>query len=518
MATATDVPVQTRKNPQMKTQAQSQAQRPRPLPSIQDAGKWTAATVAANSHSHRSNSNGSSSNNSYGTASSHGKIKMTTRDGHSMQAHHGSTNSNGSSVELGIGGVDDDDNGGTALSFSQRATQLARSPTPLLVKGDRHLLRDIDRPAPGDPSTQLRSGRRSSLFLGDVPATTANASAAHRGDIARKRSQYFEDAFSSRDADTSPAKERVRSEALVLAEIRTNVIIGDEFTVVTELSAHLALRYRRPLSSIVVTLQHGACMCFGGSFAPAYVMTVCALPAQLQPATNKRNAALIQRHMEETLGVPAARGHLQFVAVPEANLAYGGKTAVGHADDLAKASNGSANTNGGGANANGMYRSPSGSAGSPNGTAVENNLSNGSSSRKHKTTRKLSVKSLSSFRAPSPPELTPPPSAVDEHPPTIPGSLPAIPERLNKDEGSVNEGDKNKTKKASPPSKKIAGKDIQEKQKAPGQVPLAVQLLQSPPTSPVAVGRQPSRRARRTKSFVANWFGRSATKPEESLA
>jgi hypothetical protein len=49
-------------------------------------------------------------------------------------------------------------------------------------------------------------------------------------------------------------------------------------------------------------------MFWGGSFDPAYVMSVSALPSQLQPTTNRRNAALIQRHMEETLGVRPARG------------------------------------------------------------------------------------------------------------------------------------------------------------------------------------------------------------------
>ena len=304
--------------------------------------------------------------------------------------------------------------GGAALSFAQRAgQQVARAPTPMLVKGDRHLLRDIERPPPGDPSTQPRPRRRSLLPAGSAGGATACAENDSAGPVvARKRSQYFEDAFSARDADTSPAKERVRCEAPVLAEVRTNVIVGDEFTVVTELCAHLALRYRRPLSSVVVTLQHGACMCFGGSFAPAYVMTVAALPAQLQPATNKRNAALIQRHMEEALGVPPARGHVQFVAVPEANLAYGGKTAVGHADDLAKAGSSSNNSNsnsssssssggGGGSNSgindtashvNDLYRSPTGSGGSGSAGVLVDPGSLSSERRKNRTARRLSVK------------------------------------------------------------------------------------------------------------------------------
>ncbi|CAK7236730.1 hypothetical protein SCUCBS95973_009707 [Sporothrix curviconia] len=498
------------------TQAQTQAQQARP------------EALMTTSQSHRSNS---SSSSSYGTASSHSKVKT--------HAHHDGTHSNGSSVEMGAtvgGNVDVDGDGragnavaegsGAALSFSQRAAQLARAPTPLLVKGDCHLLRDIDRPPPGDPSTQLRSRRRSLLQVGGEGFASTEKDSS--GSVARKRSQYFEDAFSARDADTSPAKERVRSEAPVLAEVRTNVIVGDEFTVVTELSAHLALRYRRPLSSVVVTLQHGACMCFGGSFAPAYVMTVTALPAQLQPATNKRNAALIQRHMEETLGVPPARGHLQFVAVPEANLAYGGKTAVGHADDLARA--GSSSTNSAASNANGMYRSPTGSVSSgPAAVAVDPGST--SERRKHRTARRLSVKSLSNFRAPSPSELTPPPSAVDELPPTALAALPAIPEQSNKGEVSAEAGDKNKPRKdvrkkseKGPSLAKRTGQTGQsgqvglEKQGALKPAASTAKPSPPPPAFPMAMERLPSRHARRTKSFVATLFGLSSTKPEGSPA
>jgi len=114
--------------------------------------------------------------------------------------------------------------------------------------------------------------------------------------------------------------------------------ISDEFTFITELSYSLSTRYQRPVSSIVVTLHHGACMFFGGSFDPAYVMSVFALPSQLLPTTNKRNAALIQKHMEETLGVGPARGFLRFVPVQEEHLACNGKTVAAEIDELERGS------------------------------------------------------------------------------------------------------------------------------------------------------------------------------------
>ncbi len=90
------------------------------------------------------------------------------------------------------------------------------------------------------------------------------------------------------------------------------------------------------MSSIVLHLQHGACMLYGGTFEPAYIMTISALPSQLMPTTNKRNAALIQKHMEEAIGVKPERGFLRFVPTAEENMATNGKTMAGEIDDLEK--------------------------------------------------------------------------------------------------------------------------------------------------------------------------------------
>lgn len=92
------------------------------------------------------------------------------------------------------------------------------------------------------------------------------------------------------------------------------------------------------MSSVAVALHHGACLFFAGSFDPAYVMSVVALPSQLQPTTNKRNAALIQKHMAETLGVGPARGLLRFVPGREEDFARGGNTMAGVIEELERGS------------------------------------------------------------------------------------------------------------------------------------------------------------------------------------
>ena len=94
----------------------------------------------------------------------------------------------------------------------------------------------------------------------------------------------------------------------------------------TDLTEHLAQRYSRPTSSIAICLDHSACLVYGGSFDPTYILTISALPSLVQPTTNKRNAILIQHFFADLLGVPSNRGVLRFVAVPEANLATDGIT------------------------------------------------------------------------------------------------------------------------------------------------------------------------------------------------
>jgi hypothetical protein len=97
---------------------------------------------------------------------------------------------------------------GAHASFAERKAQTPR-PSPLtLVEGDRNM-RDIDRPPPGD-----------------VVAKTRRAQS--KPDLGKQRSHYFEDAFSVKDAN--PAKTRVRSEAIVMADVKTNVIVGPDLT------------------------------------------------------------------------------------------------------------------------------------------------------------------------------------------------------------------------------------------------------------------------------------------------
>ncbi|KAF6838097.1 mif domain-containing protein [Colletotrichum plurivorum] len=193
------------------------------------------------------------------------------------------------------------------LSFAERkmSRRPSTAPTPI-VEGDGTLTREVNHSLPGDG---FRSNRKSK-----GPA-----------DLAKRRSSYYEEAFQG-DRESNVVKDRVYSEAIVMADLRTNVIISDEFSFITDFSYQLSVRYQRPTSSIVVNLQHGACMLYGGTFEPAYTLSIHALPVEVGVTKNKRNTALLQKHLQEAIGVQPVRGWVKFVEVPAENMASNGKT------------------------------------------------------------------------------------------------------------------------------------------------------------------------------------------------
>jgi hypothetical protein len=84
----------------------------------------------------------------------------------------------------------------------------------------------------------------------------------------------------------------------------------------------------------MITVNHSACLLLGGSFEPTYVLTITALPIQLLPTTNKRNATLIQNFMFESIGVPLDRGMIKFVPIQEECIATNGMTVLGEIERL----------------------------------------------------------------------------------------------------------------------------------------------------------------------------------------
>lgn len=86
----------------------------------------------------------------------------------------------------------------------------------------------------------------------------------------------------------------------------------------------------------MVLVDHSACLLLSGSFDPAYILTITALSSQLQPTSNKRNAALIQSFMADIISVPSERGIVRFAAIPEENYAINGTTLFGTIERMEK--------------------------------------------------------------------------------------------------------------------------------------------------------------------------------------
>lgn len=108
----------------------------------------------------------------------------------------------------------------------------------------------------------------------------------------------------------------------------------------TDLSYHLAQRYTRPDSSIMVKVDHSACLALGGTFDPCYILSISTVSSQMGPTMNKRNAALIQSFMADILSVPPERGIVKFQPIPEENFAINGTTMLGEIERQEKQQSG----------------------------------------------------------------------------------------------------------------------------------------------------------------------------------
>ncbi|MCJ1377834.1 hypothetical protein MMC17_000930 [Xylographa soralifera] len=152
----------------------------------------------------------------------------------------------------------------------------------------------------------------------------------------KQKSEFYGDAFAYRESLTS-AHDRLSRKSTIIVEIKTNVIVEDEHTFMCEFSGHVAQRFQRSVESVVLTLNHSACLIYGGTFDPAYILTVTALPPYVQATTNKRNATLMQAFLAQILKVPEHRGIIRFVPVAEDNFATGGMTMTSEVESLNKA-------------------------------------------------------------------------------------------------------------------------------------------------------------------------------------
>ena len=92
-----------------------------------------------------------------------------------------------------------------------------------------------------------------------------------------------------------------------------------------ELAQSLSEMYQCTQASIALTMQHGICMLFGGSFDPAYTVAIHAESSLVQPAMNRRTAAVTQSYLESVLKVKMDRGLVNFLPVAEESAGIAGE-------------------------------------------------------------------------------------------------------------------------------------------------------------------------------------------------
>lgn len=76
----------------------------------------------------------------------------------------------------------------------------------------------------------------------------------------------------------------------------------------------------------MVIIEHSVCLTLGGTYEPAYHLTVTALPHLIGPVSNLRNTILIQGAIRDDLDIPESRGVVKFEMIPEDSLGTNGGT------------------------------------------------------------------------------------------------------------------------------------------------------------------------------------------------
>ncbi|PGG99705.1 hypothetical protein GX51_06157 [Blastomyces parvus] len=160
----------------------------------------------------------------------------------------------------------------------------------------------------------------------------------NRLDLAKKRSQYFNEVFTSREPYHTP-RHRINQDSVVVVEIKTNVVLENDFQNLSELSFNLALIFQRPEASILLYVEHNCCLMLASTYEPAYLVTVSALPCSIAPITNLRHTVLIQAAIFDIFDIPGNRGVIKFESMAEENLATNGSTIRDEIDQLERTSN-----------------------------------------------------------------------------------------------------------------------------------------------------------------------------------
>ncbi|KAG6271112.1 hypothetical protein E4U47_003211 [Claviceps purpurea] len=207
-----------------------------------------------------------------------------------------------------------------------------RSPSPQFSISDRRSSQHVRRSSLEPVFESETRGMDNQRY----PVNHGASSTHPKPNLAKPRAPSSARASHRVSSSGSLRNSQARDDFVLLAEVKTNVVVSscesresmrfrqvprwkelittkitNEYLFMNELSYHLALRYGCPLSSIVVSLQHGICLLHGGSFDPAYILTITGRKDQI---VDKRNVTVFQDHLQQAIRVAPARGLVQIVA------------------------------------------------------------------------------------------------------------------------------------------------------------------------------------------------------------
>ncbi|KAM5542653.1 hypothetical protein V8D89_003614 [Ganoderma adspersum] len=110
-------------------------------------------------------------------------------------------------------------------------------------------------------------------------------------------------------------------------EIRTNVTVADPKAFVKELSKFSADNLGKPEAYIGVHLVQEQTLTFGGSFDPAFLLSITSLD-NLPPENTEKLSKAFATFIQEKLGIPHDRGYILFNDPGRANIGFQSTTFV----------------------------------------------------------------------------------------------------------------------------------------------------------------------------------------------
>ncbi|RAH79848.1 hypothetical protein BO86DRAFT_435383 [Aspergillus japonicus CBS 114.51] len=167
----------------------------------------------------------------------------------------------------------------------------------------------------------------------DVKPTHLERKSIEGESVLRPKSQYFEEMFNIRGLVTSP-RTQITHESVTVVEVKINTRVKDDDTLASTISSKMAQILEKPEVFIMTTIQQDACVYFGNSNTPAYLMKVFALPVLIAPIMNLRSTILIQIELQKILSIAPNRGIILYIPMPEENLATNGMTVMGQLANL----------------------------------------------------------------------------------------------------------------------------------------------------------------------------------------